>query len=276
MDMRTLRPGGTADQRSRARCTSCSSPPHFLLAQDAEPHLELDLELTHLAVLHQPPHLGDLEPIEPLQAPGGARDGVADGLLDRVIRHSHQLDHFVGLVRHHILLNSEGGLRVPSKTSPGEIDDAHALGRTRRGPYYSSRGAGRAGAQALVGPGPRPYTALMRRARLLGLLAALLLTGCSVLSIDLQPRIRPLEEDTVQGTGAKKILLLDLSGVLSDDPPRLPILARVQEELRKAEKDDRVKALIVRINSPGGTITASDTLYREVYEFKRRKKIPVI
>jgi len=125
----------------------------------------------------------------------------------------------------------------------------------------------------------------MRRARLLGLLAALLLTGCSVLSIDLQPRIRPLEEDTVLGKGAKKILLLDLSGVLSDDPPglslttappRVPILARVQEELRKAEKDDRVKALIVRINSPGGTITASDTLYREVYEFKRRKKIPVI
>jgi protease IV len=125
----------------------------------------------------------------------------------------------------------------------------------------------------------------MRYTRLVALLTALLLGSCSLVSIDLQPRIRPLEETTVEGTGTAKILLLDLSGFLADDtpsfslttaPPRVPILARVQEELRKAEKDDHVKALIVRINSPGGTITASDTLYREIAEFKQRKKIPVI
>ena len=125
----------------------------------------------------------------------------------------------------------------------------------------------------------------MRRARFIALPAALLLASCSVLSIDLQPRIRPLDETTVEGTGPTKIVLLDLSGVFSDDPPslslgaappRVPIVARVQEELRKAEKDDHVKALIVRINSPGGTITASDTLYREIYEFRQRTKMPVI
>jgi len=125
----------------------------------------------------------------------------------------------------------------------------------------------------------------MRHTALVVSLLALLLSGCSVLSIDLQPRIRRLEEATVEGKGTAKILLLDLSGVLSDDPPglslgtappRVSLLARVQEELRKAEKDERVKALIVRINSPGGTITASDTLHREIYEFKQRKKVPVI
>ena len=56
----------------------------------------------------------------------------------------------------------------------------------------------------------------------------------------------------------------------------MPILARVQEELRKAEKDEHVKGLIVRINSPGGTMTTSDTLYHEIYEFKKRTKMPVI
>jgi protease-4 len=125
----------------------------------------------------------------------------------------------------------------------------------------------------------------MVRSRLVAVLTALFLSGCSVISLDLQPRVRPLEENTVEGTGSAKILIVDLSGVLSDDPPSLsltaappqvPLLARVQEMLRKAEKDDRVKALIVRINSPGGTITASDTLYREIHEFKLRKKIPVI
>jgi protease-4 len=53
-------------------------------------------------------------------------------------------------------------------------------------------------------------------------------------------------------------------------------VARVREELQKAEEDDNVKALIVRINSPGGTITASDLIYREIDTFKTRRKIPVV
>ena len=115
--------------------------------------------------------------------------------------------------------------------------------------------------------------------------AMVLLQGCSLVTIDLQPRIRPLEEETVEGKGKAKILLMDVSGVLSDEtgglalgspPPRVPIVARVREELQKAEEDDNVKALIVRINSPGGTITASDLIYREIDTFKTRRKIPVI
>lgn len=115
--------------------------------------------------------------------------------------------------------------------------------------------------------------------------SVVLLQGCSLVNIDLQPRIRPLEEETVEGKGKAKILLMDVSGVLSDEtgglvlgspPPRVPIVARVREELQKAEEDDNVKALIVRINSPGGTITASDLIYREIDTFKTRRKIPVI
>jgi len=125
----------------------------------------------------------------------------------------------------------------------------------------------------------------MRRAHTLALAGLLALSGCSLVTLDFQPKIRPLEEETVEGTGSSKILLLDLSGVLSEDlpsfslgapPPRVPLLARVREELQKAEKDDRVRALIVRINSPGGTITASDVLYHELLAFKERRKVPVI
>ncbi|MEX2221280.1 MAG: signal peptide peptidase SppA [Candidatus Rokuibacteriota bacterium] len=119
----------------------------------------------------------------------------------------------------------------------------------------------------------------------LALAGLLALSGCSLVTLDFQPKIQPLEEETVEGKGSSKILLLDLSGVLSEDvpsfsigapPPKVPLLARVREELRKAEKDERVKALIVRINSPGGTITASDILYHELLAFKARKKVPVI
>lgn len=122
----------------------------------------------------------------------------------------------------------------------------------------------------------------MRVFRFLAL--ALFLSACSVISIDFTPRIQPLREQAVEGTGAGKVLLMDLSGVISEEPlfalggqaPRVSLLARVREELKKAEDDDRIQALVVRINSPGGTATASDILYRELSAFKARKKIPVV
>jgi protease-4 len=118
-------------------------------------------------------------------------------------------------------------------------------------------------------------------------LAALLLAGCSVLSIDLTPRVRPLEEETVEGRGDAKILMMDVSGFISDEatgsvltigtpPARVPMLVRIREELKKAQKDDKVKALVLRINSPGGTVTASDIIFRELEEFRKATGIPII
>jgi protease-4 len=114
-------------------------------------------------------------------------------------------------------------------------------------------------------------------------LALVALPGCSVVSLDLTPRVRPLEETTLEGSARDKVLLLDLSGVLAEEPiftlegrPQVPLLARVREELEKAAEDDRVRALVLRINSPGGTVTASDILYHELTRFKARRKIPVV
>src|SRR5918996_5775774 len=123
--------------------------------------------------------------------------------------------------------------------------------------------------------------------RLPALVAGLWLAGCSVISLDLSPRIRPLEEATVEGRGDAKILLIDISGFLSDEatgttliigspPPRVPLLVRVREELTKAAKDPKVRALVVRINSPGGTVTASDIVFRELAEFRRTSRVPVV
>jgi len=133
--------------------------------------------------------------------------------------------------------------------------------------------------------GAAEYTGAMPR---LGALAlALLLTGCSVISLDLSPRIRPLEEQTVEGQGDAKILLMDVSGFLSDEvssgaltigtpPPRVPLLVRVREELTRARRDPKIRAVVLRINSPGGTVTASDIIFRELQEFKRATGLPVI
>ncbi|HEV8308940.1 MAG TPA: signal peptide peptidase SppA [Methylomirabilota bacterium] len=114
-------------------------------------------------------------------------------------------------------------------------------------------------------------------------LASLAIAGCSVISLDLTPRVRPLQETTIEGKGRDKVLLVDLAGVLAEEPiftlearPQVPLLARVREELEKAAGDSQVRAVVLRINSPGGTVTASDILYHEITRFKARRKIPVI
>ncbi len=119
------------------------------------------------------------------------------------------------------------------------------------------------------------------------LLLALALAGCSLITLDLTPRIRPLEEQTVEGSGRAKVLLLDVSGFLSEEgaspslvigaaPPRVPLLVRLREELTKAADDPDVRALVVRINSPGGTVTASDIIHRELERWKQATKRPVV
>src|SRR5262250_1713281 len=126
---------------------------------------------------------------------------------------------------------------------------------------------------------------MLRRVTAL-LTAIVMLTGCSVLSVDLTPRVRPLEEETVEGKGEAKILLMDVSGFISDEAPsgglglgpspaRVPMLVRIREELMKAAKDRDVRALVVRINTPGGTVTASDIIYREITLFREQTRVPV-
>ena len=109
---------------------------------------------------------------------------------------------------------------------------------------------------------------------------ACLLFGC--VTINLLPSPGPLKEEQVSGSGSSKVLLLDLSGVISshdqggifDGSPNL--VARIKEELTLAAEDQKVKAIVLRINSPGGTVTASDILYHEVRMFKEKRRIPVI
>ncbi|KAA9332476.1 signal peptide peptidase SppA [Hymenobacter busanensis] len=45
------------------------------------------------------------------------------------------------------------------------------------------------------------------------------------------------------------------------------------ETIRKARLDDKVKAIVLRINSPGGSALASDVIYREVMLAKKEKPV---
>jgi protease-4 len=70
----------------------------------------------------------------------------------------------------------------------------------------------------------------------------------------------------VDGRGGPQFLPFGASTVGSDT---------IAPALRQAAADDSVSAIVLRVNSPGGSVTASETLWREVKRARKRGK-PVV
>jgi len=64
-----------------------------------------------------------------------------------------------------------------------------------------------------------------------------------------------------------------ISGLLSEGENPVSVFA---EQLEHAAEDDRVKAIVLRLNTPGGAVAASDMMYREVLDFKAKTGKPVV
>jgi protease-4 len=80
-----------------------------------------------------------------------------------------------------------------------------------------------------------------------------------------KPASVPLGEKYYSGksTASDKVAILTLDGVLVEG-----LLAYPHKQIEQAADDRHVKAIVVRINSPGGSITASDDLYRKLIELR--------
>jgi len=65
-------------------------------------------------------------------------------------------------------------------------------------------------------------------------------------------------------TASAKIAVVPIKGLITSDSVRQPI-----KELKHAAEDAAVKAIVLEIDTPGGTLSASDELYHAVVEFKR-------
>lgn len=112
----------------------------------------------------------------------------------------------------------------------------------------------------------------------------LALTGCTFLRVSLTEQIQPYEEVVLGGSGSDKVLLIDITGIIADRDPRPALAERkgagllesVREQLDLARRDEDVKALLLRINSPGGSVTASDILYHEIKRFKAETGVRVV
>ncbi len=116
-------------------------------------------------------------------------------------------------------------------------------------------------------------------------LAGIALAGCIYAPLDFGlGELGKVQEVTlVESRADHKVLLLHIDGEISDDSEpaglfgvREGTTAQVKDVLDLARKDDSVSALLVRINSPGGGVTASDIIYREILNWKRDTKKPVV
>jgi len=79
------------------------------------------------------------------------------------------------------------------------------------------------------------------------------------------------EEVVREGPARNKIAMVTVQGVIDGQ-----LASDVYQQLKVAGQDHRVKGLIVRVNSPGGTISASDQIYKQIGKFRSKSNIPVI
>lgn len=98
-----------------------------------------------------------------------------------------------------------------------------------------------------------------------------------------QPKEKLTEKIEQEGKAdaSDKIVHLDLEGIISSMDTggflqsTLPSVERIKQGLEQAVADKDVKAIVLRVNSPGGEVTASDIIYEAVKKASAVKPVVV-
>jgi len=79
------------------------------------------------------------------------------------------------------------------------------------------------------------------------------------------------EEVIRKGPARTKIAMINIEGIIHSQQAK-----SVYKQLKAARQDRHVKGLIVRVTSPGGTISGSDQIYTEIRKYRRETNKPVV
>jgi protease-4 len=118
-------------------------------------------------------------------------------------------------------------------------------------------------------------------------LLACLLAGCGTPSFLITPvsntsKLKEVEVQAGAGWSRPKIAIIEVEGMLINArgggflQPTENKLSLFTQQLEAAARDADVKAVVLRINSPGGTVTCSDTMYTQIRKFRETTGKPVI
>lgn len=103
-----------------------------------------------------------------------------------------------------------------------------------------------------------------------------------VSDVRIPPKMSETQVEAAESGVKSKIVQIDVEGVISSFEAESflggsgsSMVDKVKRALRQAREDDSVKAIILKINSPGGEVTASDILYAAVKETAEVKPVVV-
>jgi protease-4 len=88
-----------------------------------------------------------------------------------------------------------------------------------------------------------------------------------------------LEEVTHEHGGKEKIVLIPVEGIISShtgDHGGYDMVDVVKAQLDRAKDDDDVKAVVLRVDSPGGEVLASDDIAKYITRFQESSGKPVV
>ncbi|HKX29560.1 MAG TPA: signal peptide peptidase SppA [Blastocatellia bacterium] len=94
---------------------------------------------------------------------------------------------------------------------------------------------------------------------------------CGLFVISLFAMMMMMSDGNSFATGGDRIAVIPVEGVINDEMAKT-----VTRNLKQYGGDSRVKAILLRIDSPGGGVSASQEIYREVKRVKEEKKKKVV
>jgi protease IV len=115
----------------------------------------------------------------------------------------------------------------------------------------------------------------------------LLLGGCGIPSFLITPvqntnKLQEVAAEPEHGFSSDKIAIIEVEGMLINAKgggllqPTENQLSLFVQQLAAAEQDASVKAVVLRVNSPGGTVTTADTMYQALMTFREKTGKPIV
>lgn len=150
-------------------------------------------------------------------------------------------------------------------------------------PDYPPNGSSHTPVQVELVPEPvvQPVRAKGRRFRtgllvflLLALAGSILLNvvlavASGLSSLDTDRKVRE-KYHSHNRSGSSKVAIIGLEGLITDGD------GFFKHQVDRAREDKNVKAVVVRINSPGGTVNGSDSMYHRLRKLKEESEIPLV
>jgi protease-4 len=71
-------------------------------------------------------------------------------------------------------------------------------------------------------------------------------------------------------TSSKKIAIISIEGIIATGE------GHVRHQIDRIRKDKDVVAVVIRVNSPGGTVTGADYIYHHLKKLREERKLPMV